>query len=85
MYDRLYSSAVYEEFQEWDEPEIRRKPIDDVVLMMKASGIDKVAFFPFPSSPDISQLISAEKRLTLLGALEQPRDNVAPGKMFTHL
>ena len=64
---------MYNEFAEWDEPDIKRKPIDDVVLMMKASGVDKVVHFPFPSPPDIEHLMAAEKRLTLLGALERPR------------
>lgn len=67
---RLYSSAVYNnEFEAFSKPEIQEKPIDGLVLQMKAMGIDKVSNFPFPSPPDRIQLETAEKRLKLLGAL----------------
>ncbi|XP_034939806.1 probable ATP-dependent RNA helicase kurz isoform X2 [Chelonus insularis] len=70
---RLYSSAVFnDEFEKFSEPEIRRKPVDDLLLQMKVMNIHKVVNFPFPTPPDIIQLKSAEKRLCILGALEQP-------------
>ncbi|XP_012532022.1 probable ATP-dependent RNA helicase kurz [Monomorium pharaonis] len=70
---RLYSSAVYDnDFEEYSQSEIQRKPVDDLLLQMKAMNIDKVVNFPFPTPPDIVQLRSAEKRLTILGALEPP-------------
>ena len=56
-------------------PDILQKPADDLVLMMKALGIDRVVNFPFPTAPDVVQLRSAERRLTLLGALK-PNANV---------
>ena len=72
---RLYSSAVYnDEFVGFSPPEIQEKPIDGLVLQMKAMGIDKVANFPFPSPPDKVQLEMAEKRLKLLGALDGSKD-----------
>ncbi|KAL8569007.1 hypothetical protein ACOMHN_048255 [Nucella lapillus] len=53
---RLYSSAVYKNhFEEHAQPEICHRPVDDLVLQMKAMGISKVA---------------AEKLLLSLGALE---------------
>ncbi|XP_048505748.1 probable ATP-dependent RNA helicase kurz isoform X2 [Athalia rosae] len=76
---RLYSSAVFnDQFEQFAVPEIQRKPVDDLLLQMKVMNIDKVVNFPFPSSPDILQLKSAEKRLCILGALEQsatPKEN----------
>lgn len=70
---RLYSSAVFNDsFEKFSEPEIRRKPVDDLLLQMKVMNIDKVVNFPFPSAPDMIQLKSAEKRLCILGALQQP-------------
>jgi ATP-dependent RNA helicase DHX37/DHR1 len=67
---RLYSSAVYNnEFVPFSCPEIQEKPIDGLMLQMKAIGIDKVVNFPFPSPPDKLQLEMAEKRLKTLGAL----------------
>jgi len=57
------------DFEAYSQPEIQRKPVDDLLLQMKAMNIDKVVNFPFPTPPDIMQLKSAEKRLTILGAL----------------
>ena len=66
----MYSSAVFnDEFPEWSVPEIQRRPVDELVLQMKALGIVRVINFPFPSPPDGEQLKAAERRLTLLGAL----------------
>ncbi|KAJ9589594.1 hypothetical protein L9F63_017179, partial [Diploptera punctata] len=69
---RLYSSAVFEEqFAEYTVPEMQRKPLDDIVLQLKSMSIDIVVNFPFPSPPDLQQLMFAERRLVLLGALEK--------------
>lgn len=69
---RLYSSAVYnDEFKEFSVPEIQEKPVDDLMLQMRAIGIDRVDKFPFPSPPDAVQLEVAERRLKMLGALEE--------------
>ncbi|XP_043263355.1 probable ATP-dependent RNA helicase kurz [Colletes gigas] len=74
---RLYSSAVFnDQFEQFSQSEIQRKPVDDLVLQMKVMNIDKVVNFPFPTPPDIVQLQMAEKRLLILGALHQP----PPGK-----
>jgi ATP-dependent RNA helicase DHX37/DHR1 len=68
----LYSSAVFNnQFKDFSAPEIQRKPVDDLLLQMKAMNIDKVVNFPFPSPPDIVQVKSAERRLVLLGALKE--------------
>lgn len=72
---RLYSSAVYNnDFVQFSPPEIQEKPIDGLVLQMKAMGIDKVINFPFPSPPDRVQLEMAEKRLKVLGALNNNQE-----------
>ncbi|XP_039280735.1 probable ATP-dependent RNA helicase kurz isoform X2 [Nilaparvata lugens] len=69
---RLYASAVFNDmFAAWAEPDIRRRPVDDLLLQLKAMGIDRVINFPFPSPPDTLQLEAAEKRLILLGALSR--------------
>lgn len=68
---RLYSSAVYNDFEEFSLPEILRRPIEDIVLQMRFLGIDKVINFPFPTSPDKKQLLAAEKLLVSLGALKR--------------
>lgn len=72
---RLYSSAVFNDsFSLYTTPEIQRKPVDDLVLQMKAMNIHKVLNFPFPSAPDLMQIKVAELRLRLLGALSQSAD-----------
>lgn len=59
-------------FEQFNQSEIQRKPVDDLILQMKIMNIDKVVNFPFPSPPDATQLKMAEKRLIILGVLEQP-------------
>lgn len=62
-----------DQFEQFGEPEIRRKPVDDLLLQMKIMNIDKVVNFPFPTPPGEEQLKMAEKRLCILGALEEPK------------
>jgi len=67
----LYSSAVFnDQFEQFAPPEIQQKPVDSLVLQMKAMNIVKVVNFPFPTSPDLLQLRTTEKRLQLLEAIE---------------
>ncbi|XP_051163184.1 probable ATP-dependent RNA helicase kurz [Leptopilina boulardi] len=69
---RLYSSAVFNnDFEEFSEPEICRKPPDDLILQLKSMHIDKVINFPFPTNPGLEQLKAAERRLCFLGALQR--------------
>lgn len=68
---RLFSSAVFEhEFQEFSTPEIKARPVDDMVLLMKSMAIDNVKNFPYPTHPGDVQLEVAESLLVHLGALE---------------
>uniref|UniRef100_A0A8C9RSK2 DEAH (Asp-Glu-Ala-His) box polypeptide 37 n=1 Tax=Scleropages formosus TaxID=113540 RepID=A0A8C9RSK2_SCLFO len=69
---RLYSSAVFSDFQEFSEAEITRRPVDDLVLQMKDLNIEKVVNFPFPTPPSMEALVAAEHLLVSLGALEEP-------------
>ena len=68
---RIYSSNVFEEyFSEFAEAEIRRTPLEGLVLQMKSMNIDNVVNFPFPTAPDRSAIAKAERILTRLGALD---------------
>ncbi|XP_044514671.1 probable ATP-dependent RNA helicase DHX37 [Gracilinanus agilis] len=69
---RLYSSAVYSDFEKFSPPEITRRPVEDLVLQMKSLNIEKVVNFPFPSPPPLEALVSAEELLIALGALREP-------------
>uniref|UniRef100_A0A0A1XCG5 RNA helicase n=1 Tax=Zeugodacus cucurbitae TaxID=28588 RepID=A0A0A1XCG5_ZEUCU len=69
---RLYSSAVYNhDFMDFSQPDMQKRPVDDLMLQMRCMGIDRVVNFPFPSPPDTVQLQAAEQRLVVLGALER--------------
>ena len=69
---RLYSSAVFSDLAEFTRPEILSRPVDDLLLQMKAMGIEKVQNFPFPSPPSAEQLRAGETRLQQLGCLARP-------------
>lgn len=76
---RLYSSAVYNDlFQDFSQPDIQQKPVEDLMLQMRCMGIDRVVHFPFPSPPDALQLQAAEHRLSVLGALEAHGEKDTP-------
>ena len=69
---RLFSSALFnDEMEVFARPEIQRRPVEDVLLQMKAMHVERVANFPFPSPPDREQLRAAEERLIQLGALQR--------------
>jgi ATP-dependent RNA helicase DHX37/DHR1 len=73
----LYSSAVYnDEFSEFTEPEIVRKPVEDLVLQMKELGIDRLSNFPFPTPPEDTSIKIAENLLVQLGALELDKSRI---------
>ncbi|XP_075754590.1 putative ATP-dependent RNA helicase DHX37 isoform X2 [Pelodiscus sinensis] len=69
---RLYSSAVFSDFEKFSPPEITRRPVEDLVLQMKALNIEKVINFPFPTPPPTEALAAAEELLIALGALQKP-------------
>ncbi|XP_069727447.1 probable ATP-dependent RNA helicase DHX37 [Phaenicophaeus curvirostris] len=69
---RLYSSAVFTDFEKFSAPEITRRPVEDLILQMKALNIDKVVNFPFPTPPPTEALAAAEELLIALGALKEP-------------
>ncbi|XGW17264.1 hypothetical protein V3C99_002123 [Haemonchus contortus] len=72
---RLYSSAVFQDFEKFSRPEILDKPADQLVLHLKSMNIVKVINFPFPSQPDSETLEAAEERLIKLGALAKTTKN----------
>ncbi|TVU28432.1 hypothetical protein EJB05_19949, partial [Eragrostis curvula] len=80
---RLYSAAAYGKddlFPEFAEPEIKKTPVEGIVLMLKFMAIDKVANFPFPTPPDKESLIEAECCLRTLEALDSQGGLTPVGK-----
>lgn len=80
---RLYSSAIFEEFERFSVPEILRMPIESVVLQMKSIGIDTITNFPFPTPVDSRALVKAEKLLQYLGALDNEAVVTKLGKQMS--
>uniref|UniRef100_A0A670ZV63 RNA helicase n=1 Tax=Pseudonaja textilis TaxID=8673 RepID=A0A670ZV63_PSETE len=78
---RLYSSAVFSDFEPFSAPEITRRPVDDLILQMKALNIEKVINFPFPTPPSSDALKAAEELLIALGALKAPATSGRLGKL----
>ncbi|CAM9885417.1 unnamed protein product, partial [Discosporangium mesarthrocarpum] len=67
---RLYSSALYsQQLEPFALPEVLTRPLEDVVLQMKAMGIQNVSTFPFPTPPDGKGLRAASNLLVNLGAV----------------
>lgn len=67
---RLYSSNFYHAHMEmFQPPEITCTPLEDLILQMKAIGIDHIESFPFPTAPPSSAIRSALSLLTYLGAV----------------
>ncbi|CAD6188656.1 unnamed protein product [Caenorhabditis auriculariae] len=82
---RLFSSAVYQDFLKFSEPEILTKPSDQLVLHLKFMNIVKVVNFPFPSAPNEETLLAAERRLVKLGALAESSVNGKTEARITRL
>ncbi|ETW04021.1 hypothetical protein, variant 2 [Aphanomyces invadans] len=74
---RLYSSAVFDnEFKTFSPPQILCQPIEDVVLQMKAMGIENILQFPFPTPPEAIALHAAVTTLLHLGALDRTTNSI---------
>jgi len=77
---RLYSSALFtRQMEDFALPEVLTRPLEDVVLSMKAMNITHVAKFPFPTPPARSQIDSAVKMLANLGCVEMDEDENGGG------
>lgn len=63
---------MFSDFEPFPPPEITRRPVEDLVLQMKALGIERVVNFPFPTPPSVEALLAAEELLVALGALQAP-------------
>ncbi|XP_044493685.1 ATP-dependent RNA helicase DEAH13 isoform X3 [Mangifera indica] len=82
---RLYSSAVFSNIlPDFSCAEICKVPVDSMVLLMKSMNIDKVANFPFPTPPEASALVEAERCLKALEALDSNGRLTALGKAMAH-
>lgn len=68
---RLYSSSLYSRHMDaFSLPEVLTRPLEDVVLAMKAMKISNVSDFPFPTPPNRSQVDAAAKLLANIGCVD---------------
>ncbi|EFC45428.1 predicted protein [Naegleria gruberi] len=67
---RLYTEQDYEKLKENTIPEIQKSNLSDIILQMKALGIDNLVFFDFLSSPPSSHMAQSLETLYALGALD---------------
>ncbi len=69
---RLWTEREHVERAPQELPEVKRLDLAEVVLTLKASGIEDIAGFRWLEPPDPKALESAEQLLTDLGALSAP-------------
>lgn len=70
---RMYSQATFDRLAPFAEPEIRRCPLEGLVLQMKSLGMHDPRLFPFLSPPPPENLRAALETLALLGATDAIR------------
>ena len=61
-------------------PEISTIPLEDILLQMRALGVNDVENFPFPTAPPVARLKQALDLLVNLGAIEPPFKSVVRDK-----
>jgi len=77
---RLWTEREHLDRAAQELPEVKRLDLAEVVLTLKASGVDDIAAFRWLEPPDPHALARAEQLLTDLGALGPIGDGLAPGR-----
>ncbi|MSR64166.1 MAG: ATP-dependent RNA helicase [Verrucomicrobiae bacterium] len=75
---RLWTEREHEQRAAQELPEIKRLDLAEVVLTLKASGVDDVYSFRWLEPPDRRSLERAETLLVDLGALQSPSPQSSP-------
>ncbi|MFN2507193.1 MAG: ATP-dependent helicase HrpB [Chthoniobacterales bacterium] len=75
---RLWTEREHMERAAQELPEVKRLDLAEVILTLKASGIDDVASFRWLEPPDSRALARAEQLLMDLGALSIPEARITP-------
>src|SRR3954462_13468915 len=77
---RLWTEREHAQRPLQELPEVKRLDLSEVVLTLKASGIDDVFSFPWLEKPDPKALERAETLLADLGAISGDRNSRSPGR-----
>jgi ATP-dependent helicase HrpB len=75
---RLWTEREHANRAPQELPEVKRLDLSEVVLTLKASGIDDVAGFNWLEKPDAVGLVRAENLLADLGALAGEKKTITP-------
>ncbi|KXU35827.1 helicase [Cephaloticoccus primus] len=76
---RLWTAREHERLNPQELPEVKRIDLAEVVLTLKASGIDDLVGFNWIEAPSPDALARAERLLEDLGALSRARANASAG------
>jgi HrpA-like RNA helicase len=79
---RLFPEDAFKSLEEETPPEILRTNLSNVILVMKASGIDDIVGFDYLDSPALESLKRGLEELLYLGALDQAGNLTAMGRLM---
>ena len=82
---RLYDESDYDALQEYSTPEIRRVPLDSLVLQMISMGLPDARRFPFIEPPPMSTVETSIAFLKEQGALSVDETLTTVGRMLAQL
>lgn len=82
---RLFSEDQYNDLEEFTEPEIRRVPLDALVLQMLALGLPDARRFPFLEEPPEGAVEAALTSLRQQGALDEEEVLTPMGRLLAAL
>ncbi|GLT27624.1 hypothetical protein SLA2020_026080 [Shorea laevis] len=66
---RLYPESEFEKLEDSTKPEIKRCNLSNVILQLKALGVDDIFGFDFMEKPSRAAIVKSLEQLFLLGAL----------------
>jgi len=82
---RLWTQREHERRAPQELPEVKRLDLAEVVLTLKASGVEDVAAFPWIELPNPVALARAERLLEDLAAVSRSADSASPHSQITDL
>ncbi|XP_059629455.1 pre-mRNA-splicing factor ATP-dependent RNA helicase DEAH10-like [Cornus florida] len=68
---RLYPERIFEKLKDSTDPEIKRCNLSNVILQLKALGVDDIIGFDFMEKPSTMTIMKSLELLVLLGALTE--------------
>lgn len=82
---RLYSEQEYSSFSQYSTPEIKRVPLDSLILQMISMGLPNIRLFPFIEPPTIESLENSLCALKSQAAVTDAEELTTIGKLLSQL